>query len=574
MRNRWLVVMGSLFLFAGLIGFAEPARPNIVFFLIDDLGWSDVGCFGSTFHETPNIDRLASESMSFTQAYAASPVCSPTRASIMTGKYPARVHFTRATPTESLALEEVTLAEALKEGGYRTAHLGKWHLQTHQEKGKLHYPEGQGFDVNFGGHGAGQPGSFFFPYKSAKRANNDVPGLEDGKEGDYLTDVLTDKAITFMEETKGQPFFLNMWYYSVHTPVTGKKDKIAKYQKKLEAMGISESAPTKKDHESWVRTQQDNPVYAAMVESMDENVGRILAYLKSSGKDRNTIVVFMSDNGGLSSNSKSSRGGPTSNLSLRAGKAWVYEGGIREPLIIKWPNVTKPGSTCETPVISTDFYPTLLDIVGLPQKPLQHIDGVSLTGLLKGEADSLDREALYFHFPHDHSVNSMGASGAIRVGDFKLVERFSDWSVELFNLKDDLGEQVDISGQFPEKTEQLTAMLHTWRKDTKAWMQDDQKNSPQVLKQSEGDEMNKSLVAAVITGMVASVQAEEAVVKKVPSGMTKEQYVARVKNTKAKQGKTFDKDKAEAFFVKADVNKDGVVTKVEEKDARKKRNSK
>ena len=445
---------------------AIQSRPNVVFLLVDDLGWADVGCYGSKYHETPNIDGLAAAGTRFTDAYAASPVCSPTRASILTGKYPVRVNFTRASPTVSLSLDEHTLAETLKAAGYRTAHLGKWHLAVHGPNSKEHYPEAMGFDVNIGGHTAGQPSSYFYPYKGSRSAN-DVPNMEDGKPGDYLTDALTTKAIRFMEETKDRPFFLNMWFYTVHGPVTGKKEKIEKYEKKLAQLGMTKSAGGAKEHESYNRKRQDNPVYAAMVESMDENVGRIMDYLRSSGRDKNTIIIFMSDNGGLST-SKKAAGGTTSNLPLRAGKAWVYEGGIREPMIIKWPGVSKPGSVCNEPVVSTDFYPTILEMIGLPQMPKQHLDGISLVPLLKGEKRSLDREALYFHFPHSHSVSSMGPSGAVRAGDYKLVERFSDMSVELFNLKNDLGEQHDISREKPELTEKLRSLLHKWRKDVGA----------------------------------------------------------------------------------------------------------
>jgi len=448
----------------------KSAKPNIIFFLIDDLAWSDIACSGSEFHETKNIDQLAIDGIRFTNAYAASPVCSPTRASILTGKYPTRVNFTRATPTESLALDEVTIAEALKEANYRTAHMGKWHLQIYKEKNKNHYPEAQGFDVNVAGHAAGQPGSFFFPYKSKRSPNKNVPGLEDGKEGDYLTDILTDKAIEFIDETKDQPFFLNMCYYSVHTPVTGKEDKIAKYEKKAKTMGFTKSPSAIQEYNSWHRKKQDNPEYAAMVESMDENIGRILNHLKKIGKDENTIIIFSSDNGGLSTNKSDGKGGPTSCLPLRAGKAWVYEGGIRVPTIIKWPKVIKAGSTSDEPIVSTDYYPTILEMIGLSLKPKQHLDGISLVPILKGEKKELERDAIHFHFPHDHGVNSMGASSAIRVGDFKLVERFSDMSLELYNLKSDLGEQNNLASKMPELTEKLKQMMETWRKDTGAWI--------------------------------------------------------------------------------------------------------
>jgi arylsulfatase A-like enzyme len=453
--------------------------PNIIFMLVDDLGWADTGCYGSTFHETPHVDGFAKSAMRFTQAYAASPVCSPTRASILTGKYPARIGFTRATPTHSLPLEELTLAEALKEEGYRTAHAGKWHLQIYRQKGRTHFPEAHGFDVNIAGHCAGAPGSFFFPYTNPRFKNNSVPDMEDGKDGDYLTDALTTKAIKFMKESKdmGKPFFLNMWFYSVHTPVQAKKEKIEKFEKKLEKMGLEASGEAYFDQDTYHRGRQDNPTYAAMVESLDENVGRILNFLKEQDMEDETIVVFTSDNGGLSSH-RESKGGVTSSLPLRGGKAWVYEGGIREPLIIRWPGKTKAGSVNNTPVISTDFYPTLLDMIGAEPRAEQHLDGISITPILKNEQASLARETFYFHFPHNHAINRMGASGAIRHGKYKLVEKFSDMSVELFNLENDLGEKKDLSKENPELTVSLTAMLHEWRESVHAMMPEPKKMKP------------------------------------------------------------------------------------------------
>ena len=446
-------------------------KPNFLFILVDDLGRQDLECYGSEFHETPHINQLAKESALFSNAYAASPVCSPTRASIQTGKYPSRINFTRATPTHNLPYEETTLAEALKEAGYKTAHMGKWHLRLYKEKGDIHLPTEHGFDINIAGHSAGQPASFFYPYqaKAAKYAKNNVPHMEDGKEGDYLTDALTTKAINFMNEHKDQPFYLNLCYYTVHTPVTGKKDKIKKYEAKLKSEGITESAGAIQDYTTFARKKQDNAEYAAMVESMDENIGRLNNFLKESGLDKNTVVIFTSDNGGLSTN-KNSKGGVTSSFPLRGGKAWVYEGGIREPLLIKWSGVTKTGSEISTPVISTDFYPTILTMAGLPLKPEQHLDGLDLSALLKGEATSLNREELHFHFPHDHTVNGMGASAAIRVGDYKLVERFADGKLELFNLTNDVGETKDLSSEFPEITKELHKKMKTWRQETNSMM--------------------------------------------------------------------------------------------------------
>ncbi len=440
--------------------------PNIVFFLIDDLGRQDLGCYGSTFHETPRIDALAKEGVLFTDAYSASPVCSPTRASILTGKYPSRVGITRATPQVSLPLKEITIAEALKEAGYRTAHMGKWHLQAHGETGRTHYPEAQGFDVNVAGHTKGQPASFFYPYKAKaeKYAKNNVPDLEGGKEGEFLTDRLTDEAINFIDESGDQPFLLNLWYYAVHTPVMGKPEKVEKYKKKAEKLGYDPKEELAIEEKGrWHHSRQDNTEYAAMVESMDENVGRLLDYLKESGKDKNTVVIFMSDNGGLSTGS--GKKSPTSCLPLRAGKAWVYEGGVRQPMIIKWPGVTTAGTVCKEPVISTDFYPTILEMAGQSPKPEQHLDGLSLVPLLQVPSSKLDRDSLFFHHPHDHHINGMGSSGAVRVGDFKLVETYGTGEVELYHLKDDIGEQNDLSKSMPEKTKELKQRLHRWKEE-------------------------------------------------------------------------------------------------------------
>ncbi|NME68058.1 sulfatase [Flammeovirga aprica JL-4] len=459
-------------------------KPNVIFILVDDLGYMDLGCYGSSFYETPNLDGLAKKSVMFTNAYAASPVCSPTRSSVMTGKYPSRIKMTNHSgiagpkgpgykmnapkPVGSLPLEEYTLAEAMKDNGYFTAHVGKWHLQNHGEKGKAHYPEAHGFDVNVAGHNAGQPGSYFFPYQHPKHIWSNVPGLEDGLPEEYLTDRLTTEAINIIQEKREKPFFLNLWYYTVHTPLEGKKEKIEKYIKKAKKMGIDGVLDGVPEHNHYQKKIQNNLSYAAMVESMDENIGRIIASLKKEGLYDNTIIIMTSDNGGLSTG----RGAysATSNLPLRAGKAWVYEGGIREPLLVYWPEKTKKGVQCNEPVVSTDFYPTILDMVGAKKVNEQHLDGESLLPLLKNSNASLKREALYFHYPHYHNENSMGPSGAIRMGDYKLVERFDDMSVELYNLKDDLGETKDISKENPELTAKMKEKLHKWRKETDAVM--------------------------------------------------------------------------------------------------------
>lgn len=429
---------------------AEPKRPNILFILIDDLGWADVGCFGSKFYQTPNIDKLARQGMRFTDAYAACAVCSPTRASIMTGKYPARLHLTDWIAGEGdspnhallvpkwrkfLPLEEVTIAEALKPAGYTCASIGKWHLGPPE-----FYPQHQGFDLNVAGGNIGHPASYFWPYEGTR---NNVPGLKaGGHSGEYLTDRLTDAAERFIEQNKAGPFFLYLAHYAVHTPLQAKPAVAAKYS--------SRPGPG----------EQTNAVYAAMIESVDDSVGRILRQLEALGIADNTVVVFMSDNGGLWPRS-------TSNAPLRAGKAYPYEGGIREPLIIKWPGAAQPGATCRVPVSSIDFFPTLVEIAGA--KLPGQVDGRSLVPLLK-QRGKLEREALFWHYPHYWNRNRVRPYGAVRAGDWKLIELYEDMRVELYNLKEDLGETRDLAGEKPGKAAELRALLHNWRQSVDAQM--------------------------------------------------------------------------------------------------------
>ena len=445
----------------------DNKRLNFVFFLIDDLGWTDVGCFGSDFYETPNINRLASEGMKFTDAYAACPVCSPTRASILTGKYPARLGITQwiggpNTPTEYLhymPLEEEIISEALKEAGYATGFVGKWHLGS-----KDYYPEHQGFDVNIGGDYSGAPPTYFYPYKRGNRALEMMP--PGGEEGDYLTDRLTDESLKLLEANKDKPFLLYLSHYAVHTPIQAKEGLIEKYKakaSKLPATADEKFTPVYGRYNT--RMVQDNAAYAGMVHSVDESVGRIMKKLEDMGVAENTVVIFMSDNGGLST---VAREGPTSNLPLRAGKGWLYEGGIREPMIIKWPGVAKKGSVCSEPVTSTDFYPTMLEMTGLALKPGQHVDGVSLVGLLKGTGRPR-RKAIYWHYPHYHGSGNR-PSGAVRAGDYKLIEWYEDKSIELYNLKNDISEKHDLAGEMPQKAAELQRMLHEWQKQVKAKM--------------------------------------------------------------------------------------------------------
>lgn len=445
----------------------ERTKPNFVFFLIDDLGWADLGCYGSTFYETPHIDRLAAEGMRFTEAYAACPVCSPTRASIMTGKYPARLGITQwiGGPNEPtpyrhyMPLEEVTIAEALKEAGYATGFVGKWHLSTRDETRHQYYPDRQGFDVNIGGDWSGAPPTYFYPYEKRNRKLESMP--PGGEKGEYLTDRLTDESLKFMETHRNKPFLLYLSHYAVHTPIESKKSLTERYRGKAERV-YGEDRPKAKPVYGRYKTRmvQDHAAYAGMLQSVDESVGRVMEKLRTLGLEQNTIVIFMSDNGGLST---VGREGPTCNLPLRAGKGWLYEGGIREPMLMKWPGVVDAGTLCDEPVTSTDFYPTMLEMAGLPARPKQHVDGVSLVPLLKEEG-TLKREAMYWHYPHYHGSGNR-PSGAVRAGDYKLIEWYEDGQVELYNLKDDLGEQQDLATKQPEKAAKLRRMLHAWRKE-------------------------------------------------------------------------------------------------------------
>jgi arylsulfatase A-like enzyme len=436
---------------------APEPKPNFIFILIDDMGWKDLGCQGSSFYETPNCDKLASQGMRFTNAHAACPVCSPTRASIMTGKYPARLHLTDWLPgrpdrpdqkllrpkfRQFLPLEETTIAKALKPLGYTSASIGKWHLG-----GEAYYPEKHGFDLNIGGTDRGSPPSYFFPYKNKAYR---IPGLDEGKEGEYLTDRLTSEAEKFIEKNKERLFFLYFPHYAVHIPLQAKKDVIGKYQ-----------AKAKPD------TYQNNPVYAAMVESVDDCVGRILKKLDDLKIADRTVVFFFSDNGGLSV-----KEGPhtpaTSNAPLRAGKGYLYEGGIREPLLVKWPGVAKPGSLCDVPVASIDFFPTILEMAGARLEAKQAIDGLSLVPLLN-QTGKVKREALYWHYPH-YSNQGGNPGGAVRQGDWKLIEFYEEGKLELYNLKDDIGEKNDLVKKMPDKTGELHQLLKDWRMAVDAQM--------------------------------------------------------------------------------------------------------
>jgi arylsulfatase A-like enzyme len=443
---------------------AVAAKPNVVVFLVDDLGVMDIGAYNpKTFYETPHVDRMAREGMRFTNGYAANPVCSPTRYSIMTGKYPTRAgatnwftglreaRFKGAPLNNRMPLDEVTLGQALQAAGYKTAFVGKWHLGPTAD----YWPEKRGFDVNIGGHDKGSPpGGYFAPFKN--------PRLPDGSQGEHLTARLADEAVRLIERSRDEPFLLYLAFYTVHTPLQAPRELVEKYQAKAKRLGLEGKPEFAEEEQVWpgagprqVRSLQKHATYAAMVETMDTAVGRVVGKLKELGLEENTIVCFTSDNGGLST----SEGSPTSNLPFRGGKGWVYEGGIREPFLVKWPGVTRPGSVCDVPVMSMDLYPTLLEAAA-GRKPGQVVDGVSLAPLLKGEK-SLPRPALFWHYPH-YSNQGGFPGGAVRVGDWKLIERYEDGRVHLYNLKDDEGERQDQSAEHPDRVRDLRDRLHRW----------------------------------------------------------------------------------------------------------------
>ena len=442
---------------------AEQSRPNILLILADDLGWSDLGCQGSTFYRTPNIDRLAAEGTRFTDAYA-TPVCSPTRAAIMTGKSSARLHLTNPlsetnpapkSPRErgkdypwhkyieplqipALSLDEVTVAERLRDAGYATAIFGKWHLG-----GKGFDPEKQGFDVNVGAGYYPHPKTYFSPYRM-----DDV--IKDGPAGECLTDRLTDETIRFITAPRAKPFFIYLSHYAVHTPIQAKPEVVARYEKTTDPL-----------------QPQNNPEYAAMIDSLDENIGKLMAALKASGQEKNTVVIFVSDNGGVihtfGGNQK-----VTSNLPLRSGKGTLWEGGVRVPMVVRWPGVTAPGSICSTPVTCADFYPTFCEIATVPVQTGvgTEMDGESIIALMKNPSAPLQRDILCWLYPHDNEFTE--PCSAIRQGDMKMI-RFYGGSVKLFNLKEDIGESNDISAKFPELVSDLSAQMDAWLKRVGAW---------------------------------------------------------------------------------------------------------
>lgn len=444
---------------------AANSKPNIILFLVDDLGWTGPGCYGSDLHETPHVDRLAAEGVRFTNAYAASPVCTPTRASIQTGLHPARLHMTiwRESATrvgegkrllepvceEDLKREYLSVADLLKGAGYLTAHVGKWHLGTVE-----YFPEAHGYDISIGGNIWGAPDSFFHPYRGDETFRRDgfryVPGIGFSRPGDYLTDKLTDAAVEVIEFAGQEPFYLQLSYYTTHTPIEGKAEDVEHFEGKVTP-----------------QSQHRNTHYAAMHKSLDESVGRVLAKLDQRGLTERTVVFFLSDNGGF----VGKFGGEvvTTNTPLRSGKGSLYEGGLRIPWIVRWPGRGASGAVCDEPVITTDLLPTIADMTGTRDQlsaGANTVDGVSIAPLLIDPESKLEQRDLHFHYPHYYHTTS--PVSAIRSGRWKLLHYYEDRHVELYDLEKDPGEQTDLSKEEHERAKQLGARLASWSHRIKA----------------------------------------------------------------------------------------------------------
>jgi arylsulfatase A-like enzyme len=456
----------------------QKSQPNVIFIIADDLGYADIGSYGSSFYDTPNLDKLANNATRFTNGYANCPVCSPSRASFQTGKYPVNTGVTDwikgrkvdtgATPNDrwivpeteyDMKLSEITIAETLKEKGYNTAFLGKWHLGETE----AFWPENQGYDINIGGWRAGGPQhsngakGYFSPYGN--------PKLKDGPEGEYLPERLTNEAIALLKSNIDKPLFMCLSYYLVHTKLQAKQEDIAIYKQKREKAGINENQEFSSS-QPWMQTasgnsknykeriKQGNPTYAAMIKALDDNVGRLINHLKQAGTYDNTMIIFVSDNGGLST----AEGSSTSNLPLSKGKGWMNEGGIRVPFIIKKPQ-SKKGNVTNIPVSGVDIFPTILAYASNSESNA-NIDGMNLKSVLEG-VKSVNERPIFWHYPH-YSNQGGGPSSAIRLGDFKLIHDLELDSYELYNLKIDIGETKNLATSLPEKTAALKTMLNEW----------------------------------------------------------------------------------------------------------------
>ncbi len=442
-----LVTQSCASISRSITGKASEDKPNIIFILADDLGWAELGCYGNKFNETPNLDRMAGEGMRFTEAYAAAPVCSPYRAALMTGQYPARVGITdylRPNDARHLSTDYVTIAEMIKRAGYAVGIIGKWHLTGYANHGAKEIgPNLHGFDEVIVSENRGiGGGSYFHPYHFNQEIKKRLPGRE------YLVDRCNLEAVEFIERHKDGPFFLYLSRYAVHTRLQGKHNLVAKYEKKAGAGKGN-------------RARRNNPHLAAQLESIDEGVGMIMDKLNELSLANNTVLIFTGDNGGEDR--------VTSNAPLRAGKSTLYEGGIREPLLIRWPGVVKAKSVCNTPTCNIDFYPTFLQLAGCKADRRQHIDGISILHLLKNPKAKLERNALYWHYPLEkpHFLGGRSA-GAIRQGSFKLIEFFDTGQVELYSLADDISEEHNLAAELPNKVTELQKRLAKWRAEVGA----------------------------------------------------------------------------------------------------------
>ena len=451
-------------------------KPNVILMLIDDMGWMDLSCQGSEFYETPNIDQLRSEGLAMDNAYAACPVCSPSRASILSGKYPARLKVTDwidhdgyhpcrgklidAPYIKELPLSEVSLAQAFKEGGYQTWHVGKWHLGKEKT-----YPQHHGFDVNIGGCWWGHPKKgYFSPYQ--------MENLTDGPQGEYLTDRIGQEACRLIRQRDRQrPFFLNLWHYAVHTPIQAKQEDVVRFEEKAKRLGLNREKAMKeegfhhtkdrKEEKVLHRILQSDPAYAAMIWNLDWNIGRLLDTLKECGQEENTVVIFTSDNGGYANN----EGAPTCNLPAAEGKGWLYEGGLRVPLLVRYPRLIRAGGYCNTPVITPDFYPTLLELAGIEKKPGMAPDGRSMVPLLKGE--SIPERPLFWHYPHYGDQGGQPCA-AVLLGKYKYLFFYDEEREELYDLQTDLAESRNLAQSLPETAEKMRFLLRGWQQEIEA----------------------------------------------------------------------------------------------------------
>jgi len=462
------IVIGLVLALTFVADTQAKQRLNVVLILVDDMGWMDLGCQGSKFYETPHIDRLAKQGMRFDNAYAACAVCSPTRAAVMTGRYPSRLGVTdwirarfqrrgRRTPASNptkyvggprrkllcppnpfwMEHREITIAEVLRNNGYKTCHIGKWHLGD-----DAWFPQHQGFHLNFGGCDYGQPPGYFDPFVN-RRLKQGIPHLPGRKKGQYLTDREGEEAEKFIRENKDQPFFLYYAPYAVHTPIQAKRKVTEKYQAKKK-LGLK------------------RPAYAAMVESVDDAVGRILKTLADLKLAERTLVIFTSDNGGLDRN-----GSPTENAPLRSGKGYPYEGGIRVPLIVRWPGVVKPNQVSHLPVSSIDYFPTIQSAVGAEEAKAAKIDGMSLVPHLRSNGSKkLNRDSLLWHFPHYR--HRPGPYSIVRQSNWKMIKYYEGPKYELYNLAKDLGESKDLAAAMPDQVKKLNQRLDQLLATTKA----------------------------------------------------------------------------------------------------------